>query len=56
VHLREKQKKKICKRGILKEFFAGGKAKLAYFAGNKYLFTLFFNLKIRPTQFLIKIS
>jgi hypothetical protein len=29
------QKKKICKRGISKEFFVGDKTKLVYFADGK---------------------
>jgi hypothetical protein len=33
-------KKKIYKGGILKKFFSGDKAKLAYFVGGKDLFTL----------------
>jgi hypothetical protein len=34
-----KQKKIFCKGKIFKEFFAGGKTKLAYFTGYKDLFT-----------------
>jgi hypothetical protein len=40
VHPREETKKIFCMERILKEFFAGGKAKLAYFPGGKNLFTL----------------
>jgi hypothetical protein len=39
----ETQKNLLCKREILKELFAGGKAKLAYFVGGKDLFTLYFS-------------
>jgi hypothetical protein len=41
VHSRGEIEKNILQDGILKEFFAGGKAKPAYFARGKDLFTLF---------------
>jgi hypothetical protein len=40
VHSKRKTKKNILQGGIIKEFFAEGKTKLAYFAGSKDLFTL----------------
>jgi hypothetical protein len=36
-----KPKKYILQGGIPKEFFVGGKAKMAYFAGDKDLFTFY---------------
>jgi hypothetical protein len=40
VHPKRETKKNICKGKILKKFFAGDKPKLAYFTGNKNIFTL----------------
>jgi hypothetical protein len=43
-----KPKKIFCKGGILKEFFAWGKAKLAYFVWGKNLYTVNKIIKTKP--------
>jgi hypothetical protein len=44
VHPREETKKIFCKGEILKDFFQGIKAKLAYFARGKDIFTQIINI------------
>jgi hypothetical protein len=49
------EQKQFCKGEISKEFFVGGKAKLAYFGGGKHLFTHNFISSFNVCQFFMDI-